>query len=699
MSNLKIISVLAILAFSTIMPAMVFAAPQGVATSAADWHYVNKDSWAQNYSPITSINRDNVGEMEVKWIFPIEGVNEAPAAMELIATNQGTTTPPVVANGNVFITTNWMRTYGIDGETGKMLWSHDYEIDVNATQDRLPMIVRDSLNRHLHGFRYWEGGNSLLISGQACDFYGVDADTGEESFWVKDLCLSVPGNLYDYKQGTSNQASIGTYEAGRQFIFILPGRMHSTVFEGDARHATLGVDMDTHATVWRVFSYPPHGVLSKDWALQECDTGFFRDIPCSTVAAQAPENLEWDWSRPNEAPDIYGGVTANWGQLVVDEDTGLMYTQTGNQGPYTYIGTTPGPRLYGSTLMAIDMDTGQRTWWSQPMPRDPYDYDCNWSGILADHPDLGKIYMKGCKEGLLHILDAATGAPIHLIDLIPEQVAWGQVSDIAERTYEEGGIRYHTMDPLSFYDMREMEAPDGSPYCGDPCHAYPYWYNGMFGTDMSYDPETGVLFHYSGSLQTIFTSPRPPYEPGDRFSQGGGRADNNNVSIVARNVASGEVLWHWFFEYNLQRSAMIVTPDLLYVGFIDGFIRFFDTTSGEILHELNVGSDIKVGMTTGQDSNGDQKIFAVLGVGGSLGAIGPTTPGTLISVGLSERAEQAITVTSTSTSVSTSTIATTNTVSVTSEVEVGISSTVTYAAIAVAVIAVIAAAVLTQRKS
>jgi hypothetical protein len=218
----------------------------------------------------------------------------------------------------------------------------------------------------------------------------------------------------------------------------------------------------------------------------------------------------------------------------------------------------------------------------------------------------------------------------------------------------------------------------------------------MFGTDMSYDPETGVLFHYSGSLQTIFTSPRPPYEPGDRFSQGGGRADNNNVSIVARNVASGEVLWHWFFEYNLQRSAMIVTPDLLYVGFIDGFIRFFDTTSGEILHELNVGSDIKVGMTTGQDSNGDQKIFAVLGVGGSLGAIGPTTPGTLISVGLSERAEQAITVTSTS--VSTSTIATTNTVSVTSEVEVGISSTVTYAAIAVAVIAVIAAVVLTQRK-
>src|SRR4030066_1590571 len=172
--------------------------------------------------------------------------------------------------------------------------------------------------------------------------------------------------------------------------------MHSGVYEGDFRHTTLGIDMDTQEIVWRLFSYPPHGVLTKDWALQECDIGYFRDIPCSTVAAQAPENLEWDWAQPNQPPSIYAGVTANWGQAVVDEDTGILYTQTGNQGPYSNMTYAPGPRLYGSTIMAIDLNKGQRVWWLQPFPHDPYDYDRNWGGLLTENPTLGTDHLSGC---------------------------------------------------------------------------------------------------------------------------------------------------------------------------------------------------------------------------------------------------------------------------------------------------------------
>ncbi len=692
-SNLLILSVLAILSLSTIMPALVFGAP--LDTSADDWVYVNANSWGWNYSPQSQINKDNVNNLEVKWIYPLEGSEAIPAAMNVVGMVSGSTTPPIVVDGKVFITTNFQKTYGVDAASGQQLWAHQYLINAEDVQKRLPISwdgMLASIASHIHGIRYWEGENSLLMAGLACDFYGIDIETGETSFWVKDLCVNVPGNMYNYRQGSVSQTNIGTYEKGRQFIYVLPGIMHMSVFFGDFRHTTLGIDMDTHEVLWRLYSFPPHGVLTKDWALQECDIGYFRDIPCSTVAAQAPENLEWDWAKPNQPPSILGGVTANWGEIVIDEDSGIAYTNTGNQGPFSYIGDTPGPRLYGSTIMAIDLESGQRIWWQQPMPRDPYDYDCNWGGILAENPTLGKVYMKGCKEGRLFMLDAETGEPIRIIDVVDEQFRFGQITVAGTKEYQEGGIKYRTMDPLNHYDMREMEAPDGSPYCGDPCEVYPFWSNGIFGTDFSYDPLTNTLYNYETALQvTLNLSPRPPYEIGDFMSITTGYP-TMNTTLVARDVTTGEVKWHWYYDASQQRSHMVVSDSLLWAGFTDGFIRFFDKNTGTLLNELNIGSDIKVGTTTGTDSNGDQKIFLLIGQGSSALAAFSSgrTPGSLIAFGLNEKASSGSTTTVTTTAINT----------VTKEVSSeGLSPTITYAAVAVAVIAVIAAAVLFTRKT
>ncbi len=717
------IIILSLLSFSTLIPALAYAAPKGA--DGKDWQYTNANSWSQTYSPDSNINKANVEQLEVKWIFPLAGKSSALSAIASVAIQEGSTTPPIVQDGKVFVTTNYLRTYAIDAKTGKEVWVHDYVIDPEEVQERLPFIFYGrSLNAHLHGIRYWESRNSLLINGMACDFYGIDIDTGETSLWVQDLCLNIPGNIYKYRQGTAVSDGIATYENGNQFIYVLPGIMHAGGFSGDARHVIMGIDMDTHQIKWRIFNFPPQDVPTKDWALQECDIGYFRDIPCSDVAAQAPENLEWDWAEPGETPSPYGGVTANWGHTpIVDEDTGILYTQTGNQGPFTYIGATPGPRLYGSTIMAIDMEEGERIWWSQPMPRDPYDYDCNWDGILADVSGLGKVYMKGCKEGRLHILDAETGELVHLIDVIEDQVDWGQVTSAAlTEPYEgQGGIRYHTMDPFSYYDMREMIAPENSNYCGEPCPTYPFFMNGIFGTDMTYDPETATLYHYALGLQcTILESP-PAEELGSTYM--GMTYPIQNATIVARDVVTGEVKWTWFYDYSWQRAHMVVTKELVYTGFNDGVTRFFDKNTGELLHEVYLGSPQVVGLTTGQDRDGNQKIFTIIGISTEQGTvITPSMPGTVIALGLSDRpvdGAQTKTITTTTTSRTTltstsrttliSTSATTSTVvstapaittTVTSEVteEVGLPAEITYAAVAVAVIAIVAAAVLMMRK-
>ncbi|MBI2936901.1 MAG: PQQ-binding-like beta-propeller repeat protein [Thaumarchaeota archaeon] len=711
--------ILAILAFSIFTPTLAFAAPLG--GNGKDWMDVNGNSWAQNYSPQTQINKDNVQNLEVKWIFPVGSKTLAPTALQTLSISEGSTTPPIVRDGVVYIMTNYKRTYAIDAKTGKQAWAYDYTINVTATRQRLPVALTSV--PHSHGFRYWESGNAILDYGIACDIYAIDAKTGKEKFRINDLCLNVPGNTNSYGTGLSYGASVGTYEKGRQFIYVLPGSMHSNLARPDSRHVTMGISMDApYQIMWRVFSAPPQGVLVKDWALEECDIGYFRDIPCSEVAKVNRAGLEWDFARPNEPPSKWAGVTANWGQPVVDEDTGIMYTQTGNQGPYSNMSLAPGPRLYGSTIMAIDMNKGKRVWWLQPFPHDPYDYDCNWSGILLENPTLGKVYVKGCKEGIFYVMDAATGQPKYKVDVVQDQAARGQILPIAT-TPPPDGIRTYMPDPKSYYDMREwnwISYPATKPgekgkYFTLPATMYPSWTNGIFGTDMSFDPKTQTLMLYEDAIVRVVTREFPS-EPGrELFTTI--RAEPANSTVVARDIVTGKVKWTWFYGYSAQRSAMAVSGDMVFSGFTDGYLRFFDINSGKLLKELPLGAPVTIGVTIGKDSSGDSKIFAM---SGSSALIAPAyykvadmVPGTLVAIGLSDKATtgQTTTVTTTQsttlTTTSSTTVATTvttsapaQTVTATQSVTqtTGLPSEVTYAAVGVAVIALIAAAVLVMRK-
>jgi len=714
-----VFTALVILTLSTFLPTIAYAAP--TANNGDDWQFVNGNSWGWNYSPQTQITKDTVQNLDVKWLFPVGSKALAPTVMQLNPyLAEGATAPPVVRAGMVYVLSNWGRMYGVDGATGKQKWTHDYVINLTEVRARLPMVP-SSLS-HSHGFRYWEGGDMLLSYGMACDFYGVDAKTGVKKLWVKDLCLNVPGNLGIYQPSAANSASIGTYEKGHQFIVIQPSRIHSNVAQvapRDSRHVTMGISMDApYKVLWRVFSSPPQDVAVKDWAITECSTGYFRDIPCTEALEKNRAGLEWDFALPGQAIGWYAGVTANWGQIIVDEDTGLMYTQTGNQGPYSNMTLAPGPRLFGSTIMAIDMNAGKRVWWLQPFPHDPYDYDCNWGGLLTQNPTLGKVYVYGCKEGRYFVMDAATGVPKLTVDVRKDQLARGQISiDPTKYIYEP--------DPRSFYDMREWnwisypaktEGATGK-FCTLPCTVYPDFYNGIFATDRAIDPVTQTYFLHEDALQVTIKSEHPyfasetDYRGGDLFITD--RPPNTNSTIVARDLATGKVKWSWFFPYSHQRAAPVVTGGMVFSGFTDGQVRFLDEETGNVLKEIIVGAPVVVQPTIGKDSQGNVKIFVIIGATRLAGAANfglaglSDVPGTLLALGLSTKVASTVTLTSTATTTTTasastvvSTVVSTQKTTVTSvsTESVGLPAEVTYGAVGIAVVAIVAAAVMMTRK-
>src|SRR3972149_6478934 len=92
-SRVAILSVLVILAFGTIVPSLVYAAP--VASSAKDWQYVKGASWAQNYSPETQITKSNADKHHKKGPRPIKEISRGRPIDKSKPQVKGSTTPPI----------------------------------------------------------------------------------------------------------------------------------------------------------------------------------------------------------------------------------------------------------------------------------------------------------------------------------------------------------------------------------------------------------------------------------------------------------------------------------------------------------------------------------------------------------------------------------------------------------------------------
>src|SRR3989304_3512120 len=161
-----VLTALVILTFSTFLPTIAYAAP--LANNGNDWQNINGNSWAQNYSPQTQINKNNVGNLEIKWLFPLGSKALASAAIQAIGVSDGAGGPPVVRNGVVYVKTTYGRIYAIDAKTGKQQWGTDYTINITEVRKRLPLLS-SSIGFGHHGFRYWESGDVILDQGIACD--------------------------------------------------------------------------------------------------------------------------------------------------------------------------------------------------------------------------------------------------------------------------------------------------------------------------------------------------------------------------------------------------------------------------------------------------------------------------------------------------------------------------------------------------
>jgi quinoprotein glucose dehydrogenase len=111
----------------------------------------------------------------------------------------------------------------------------------------------------------------------------------------------------------------------------------------------------------------------------------------------------------------YTGNAGVWAQMSADEQLGLVYLPVELPTHDYYGGERPGAGLFGESIVAVNIKTGQRKWHYQLVHHGLWDMDIPCPPILADITVNGrtvKALAQPTKQAFLYVLNRETGEPI-----------------------------------------------------------------------------------------------------------------------------------------------------------------------------------------------------------------------------------------------------------------------------------------------
>ena len=330
------------------------AALRNASKSGDEWLTYGSTPGETRYSPLNSINANNVSRLGLEWSYDV-GVGGG---------NQEAT--PLMWNGTLYGITNWSIVFAVDARTGKERWRWDPEVNQNAVR---PKVCCGIVNRGLA--IYQDKIIAPIVDGR---LQALDAETGKP---VWEARVSYPQENYSVTMApriAKGKVIIGV--SGAEY----PVRGFFSAFDAETGHFA-----------WRFYTIP--GDPSKPFE--------------NPALKKAAETWSGDWWK------LGGGGTV-WDGMAYDPDADLIYIGTGNGGPWPEeLRKSKGKdNLYVCSILAVKPDTGELKWYFQPVPGDSWDFDSVQQLLLAEITVKGKqrkVLMQANKDGFYYVLDRVTG--------------------------------------------------------------------------------------------------------------------------------------------------------------------------------------------------------------------------------------------------------------------------------------------------
>ncbi|MBM3897983.1 MAG: hypothetical protein FJ358_05615, partial [Thaumarchaeota archaeon] len=621
-----------------------------------NWEFINYQPTGGSFSPQNQINKDNVQYLETKWIYPY---TTATATTQLAPGNRGSGAPVAIVDGIAYVVLNERRILAIDAATGKLLWNNTYGHQFKAQDEvtKYPWLQRPL--SHVHAINYYrERGWLITSSVGSCNLYAVDAKTGNTAWTLttERICgtnaeFGDPAKKIAGSLSSGYFSSLGTHPP--QFFGNIMFYAVGSASGAGGRAFVTAFDMSNPANprqLYREWVMPP-AQGDPNWAISECNkvngNGWYFEYPrylesinypardreptylatkCTDVAADVVRN---DWIDMVPSSPTFGKIhTASaispvWGNYPIDPETGIAYMGWGDQGPYPNLTHRYGPGLHGSGFTAHDVRTGKMVWWFNAIPHDLWDYDCSWGGILGQAAGK-KALLKGCKNGLVYVLDTATGKPIWIFDnptnwRTPPN--WNYGVDKSGNPRSPDACCRMTKEHMS---KPWMHYPSTGPIIGPEAWTY-------LESDFAYDGTRTYVVTHNAMRELIVQNSRDFGNPSQTTRA---TVHPRNSTVTAYDMNTGKMAWTYRIDGAGFRGGIMITGGMVVVYAADGNLKFLDATSGKLLHEKFFGVPVNVMPTIGADKNGKYKIFMHVGGGGGfLFGAGPVD-GSLLAFGL-----------------------------------------------------------------
>lgn len=621
----------ALLLMSSIL-AMSVVAQQGAKNG--EWRVYGGDAGSTRYSPLDQVNRDNVKNLKIAWIWRSDNFGAPPE-------NKSETTPLMVNGVLYFPVGNRRSIVAADAGTGETLWV--WRIDEG---ERL-----NGVRRNNRGVAYWTDGREerIITITPGYQLVALNAKTGEP--------IPAFGNngVVDLTKQLEPEANFNT--AIGHLMNTSPPLVSDDVI-------VIPTSLE-NGRIPKSMKFPKADIMAFD-ARTGKKVWTFHTIP-------RPGEFGAETWQNNS--NVYTGNTGAWAPFSVDEELGYLYLPVEGATGDQYGGHRPGNNLFSSSLVCLDINTGKRIWHQQLIHHDIWDYDPPTAPILADLNIGGrqvKAVIQLTKTSFAYTFDRTNGNAIWPIEErpVPQTDAPGEWTSPTQpfptkpQAFDRQGLslddlidftpalRQMALQAVEGYRLGPMFTP---PSVVDPSRGMKgtLTFPGSGGANWeggALDPETGFLYIGSASrTDTAFyglLQPAPGQTDMNMIGASGTLPSVQGLPIIkppygritAIDMTRGETVWqipngdtppeiknHPLLKGvnvgrtgSQSRAGILVTKTLLFAG--EGYggqpmFRAYDKKTGQIVWETKLPFGPQSGLPMTYMHGGKQYIaFAASGV-------------------------------------------------------------------------------------
>ena len=391
-------------------------------TSDGEWRSYAGDIGGRKYSPLEQIDANNFSDLEIAWEWvsvdnfpstttagggewwaPLDTIVEAlledtpnlhrPGHRPISSRLQAT---PLMIEGVIYFNTPLSQGVAVNATTGETLWVFNPKVYEEGTPPMSSPWTQRGVAYWTDGNEderiFWGTGNGYMVcaeakTGRPC------ADFGPDGSGMVDTMVGVPrANRED-----------------RDYLNAMLWGIHSPplIVRDKVIHGSQVADR-------RITKEAIPGWV-RAWDVRTGEHAWdFHTVPNSSDEFGVDTWLNDSWR--------YSGNANVWSMLAGDNELGHVYLPTGTTtNDFTGVDRL-GDNLFSETLIAVDVETGQRVWHFQAVHHGLWDYDFpthpNLIDVTVDGQDI-KAIAQVSKQGFVYAFDRVTGDPIWPIEERP----------------------------------------------------------------------------------------------------------------------------------------------------------------------------------------------------------------------------------------------------------------------------------------